>query len=292
VNSATKSQPQTVLILWTLIVIYAAARVLQVFPGKIPLLAIVALHVLAPMTFAVIHGAMLYRLRGMVTFIAICLFVGNIFENLGVRTGFPFRHYYFTDVMGPKIFAVPIFLGLAYVGMAYLSWTLGALILGGPGTPLCGHRVVTLPLVASFIVVAWDLSMDPVWSTIMHAWIWRDGGAYFGVPITNFLGWYLTVFVIYQCFALYLYARAIPVNLLPPSYWPLAVLFYAVSAAGNLLVAIPAADVSMVSDASGAQWKVSSIVSASVLTSIFAMGTFALIAWARIPDGKPTSWHS
>ena len=149
------------------------------------------------------HGAMLYRLRGMVTFLAICLFVGNIFENLGMRTGFPIGHYYFTDVTGPKIFAVPILLGFAYVGMAYLSWTLGALILGGPGTPLNGARVVTLPLVASFIMVAWDLSTDPVlWSTIMHAWIWRDGGAYFGVPVSNFLGWYLTVYVIYQCFAL------------------------------------------------------------------------------------------
>jgi hypothetical protein len=54
VNSATKTQPPTVLILWTLIVIYAAARVFQVFPGKIPLLAIVALHVLPAMAFAVI----------------------------------------------------------------------------------------------------------------------------------------------------------------------------------------------------------------------------------------------
>jgi uncharacterized membrane protein len=286
VNSATKTQPQTVLILWTLIVIYAAARVLQVFPGKIPLLAIVALHVLPPMAFAVIHGAVLYRLRGMVTFIAICLFVGNIFENLGVRTGFPFGHYYFTDVMGPKIFAVPILLGFAYVGMAYLSWTLGALILGGPGTPLCGHRVVTLPLVASFIMVAWDLSMDPVWSTSMHAWIWRDGGAYFGVPVSNFLGWYLTVYVIYQCFALYLHGRDLSVNPLPHSYWTLAVLFYAVSAAGNLLLAIPAADVSIVSDPAGTQWKVSSIINASVFISIFAMSPITLLAWARIPDAK------
>jgi uncharacterized membrane protein len=212
VNSATKTQPQTVLILWTLLVVYAAARVLQVFPGKIALLAIVALHVLPPMAFAVIHGAVLYRLRGMVTFIAICLFVGSVFENLSIRTGFPFGHYYFTDLMGPKIFAVPILLGFAYVGMAYLSWTLGALILGDPETPLRGHRVVTLPLVASFIMVAWDLSMDPVWSAIMHAWFWRDGGAYFGVPVSNFLGWYLTVYVVYQCFALYLRGRARPVN--------------------------------------------------------------------------------
>jgi uncharacterized membrane protein len=292
VNLAAKTQPNTVPILLTLIAIYAAARVLQVFPGKIPMLAVVALHVLPPIAFALIHGAMFYRFSGMVIFIAICLFVGNIFENLSIRTGFPFGHYYFTNVMGPKIFAVPIFLGFAYVGMAYLSWTLGMLILGGLGTPLHGSRLVTLPMVASFIMVAWDLSMDPVWSTILRAWIWRDGGAYFGVPLTNFLGWYLTVYVIYQCFALYLRRRPIPVNPLPPSYWPLAVIFYAASAAGNLLLTIPTPHVSMISDPSGVQWKVSSIIGASVLTSIFAMGSFTLTAWTRIPDAKPESSHS
>jgi len=41
-------------------------------------------------------------------------------SNLGVRTGFPFGHYSFTNLMGPKLFAVPILLGLAYVGMAYM----------------------------------------------------------------------------------------------------------------------------------------------------------------------------
>ena len=114
--------------------------------------------------------------------------------------------------------------------------------------------------------------MDPAWSTILHVCIWRNGGAYFGVPVSNFLGWYFTVYVIYQCFALYLRGRAIPVDPLPPGYWPLSVLFYAASASGNLLLAIPAPDVAMVSDPAGVQWRVSNIVSASVWTSVFVMG--------------------
>ena len=36
--------------------------------------------------------------------------------------------------------------GLAYVGMAYLGWTLGRLILEGVQIPLVGWHVVTLPL--------------------------------------------------------------------------------------------------------------------------------------------------
>jgi len=270
--------------LWALLILYAVARVLQVFPGKVPMPAVVALHVLPPIAFALIHGAKFYRARGILIFFAICLVVGNIIENVGVRTGFPFGHYYFADLMGPKLFAVPIQLGLAYLGMAYLSWTLARLILGNLQSPLVGSRTVTLPLVAAFIMVAWDFSQDPVWSTILHLWIWQQGGAYFGVPVSNFLGWYLTVYVFYQLFALYLRGRPISLAPLPPSYWNAAVLFYAVSAAGNILLAIPRAGLPVVSDPTGAQWRVGDITATCALVSIFTMGAFALLAWVRLID--------
>lgn len=88
-----------------------------------------------------------------------------------ILAGFPFGHYYFTDLMGPKIFNVPILLGFAYVGMGYLSWTLGCIILGIKQRPVFGWQLVRLPMTASFVMVAWDLSMDPVRSTIQHGWI-------------------------------------------------------------------------------------------------------------------------
>jgi uncharacterized membrane protein len=288
VGSFVRKQAETNLVLWALIVLYAVARVLQIFSGKVPMLVIIALHIFPPIVFALIHGVMLYRPRDILIFSTLCLVIGNSFENLSILTGFPFGRYYFTDVMGPKLFHVPILLGLAYLGMGYLSWTLGRVILGGMRSPLTGPRVVTLPLVAGFIMVAWDLSMDPVWSTVEHAWIWLHGGAYFGVPVTNFLGWYLTVYVIYQLFALYL--RGVPTRSDPlsPRYWQLAVVFYGISAAGNILLAIPEAipgtGISIVSDPTGAQWKVSDITGVCALVSIFTMGAFALLAWVKIPE--------
>jgi putative membrane protein len=119
-ESLVKRQLFTTLLLWSLIPVYAFARFLQAFPGKFPMLAIVALHVLPPLVFAFLHGAMLYGLRGILTFFALPVTIGGLIETFGVLTGFPFGQYYFTDVMGPKIFVVPIFLGLAYVGMGYL----------------------------------------------------------------------------------------------------------------------------------------------------------------------------
>src|SRR5580693_2481881 len=288
---AVTYKTRTSFVLWTLLVLYAFARVLQVFPSQVPLAAVVTLHVLPPIVFALIHGAMFYRTRGILIFFAICLVVGNIFENAGVRTGFPFGSYYFTDLMGPKLFAVPIQLGLAYLGMAYLSWTLARLILGGMRSPLEGSRVVTLPLVAAFIMVAWDFSQDPVWSTILHLWIWQQGGAYFGVPVSNFLGWYLTVYVFYQLFALYLRGRSVNSSAFNSSYWNVAVLFYAVSAVGNILLALPLAGPSVVSDPTGALWRVSDITGTCALVSIFTMGVFAVMAWVRLSEQKAAgSW--
>lgn len=265
-----------------LLAIYALARVLQVFPGRVPFLAVVTLHIFPPLLFALFHGNLLYGGRGILIFTALYLLIGNVFENLGVLTGFPFGHYYFTEVMGPKLFQVPLMLGLAYVGMGYLSWTLARLILGDARSVLAGPKVGSVPLVASFIMVAWDFSSDPVWSTIKHCWIWRDGGPYFGVPVSNFFGWYLTVYVFYQLFALYVRGRPQQSNLVLPGYWRLAVLFYAVCAAGNILLIIPAPGPAAIADPAGIQWKVSDITGVCALASIFTMGAFAVLAWLRI----------
>src|SRR5271157_25072 len=155
-----KNKARIYLVLWLLLIVYAVSRVLQVSPGRIPMLAVVVLHVVPAAVFALIHGSMFYRMRTMLIFCGICLVIGNIFENLGVRTGFPYGPYYFTNLMGPKLSVVPVFLGLAYVGMAYLSWTLARLILGETECPLAGSRVVTVPLIAGVIMVSWDFCMD------------------------------------------------------------------------------------------------------------------------------------
>jgi putative membrane protein len=134
-------------------------------------------------------------------------------------------------------------------------------------------------------MVAWDLSMDPIWSTVEHGWIWLNGGAYFGVPLVNFVGWSLTVYIIYQLFALYLRGRETNPVRLPSNYWRLAVLFYGISTAGNVLLVIPVAGPSLVPDATGTQWKVSDIAGVCALVSIFTMGAFATMAWARLRRG-------
>jgi putative membrane protein len=184
--------------------------------------------------------------------------------------------------MGPKILYVPILLGLAYIGMAYVSWTLARLILAATAAKPARSQLIALPLLAAVVMTAWDFAQDPVWSTLLHGWRWRDGGRWFGVPLTNYLGWLLTVFLIYFAFAHYLPSRASVSNPVSP-HWNSAVLLYALCAFGNVLQLLRPQALNAVADPGGGQWHTAAILRASALVSVFIMGSFAVFAWLRIP---------
>jgi uncharacterized membrane protein len=274
--------------LWAMLLLYSVGRICQLYAGRLPMPLIVALHVVPPALFALVHGAAVYRAKGIAVFAFLCLGFGTLAESLSLRTGFPFGHYYFTDVMGPKIFQLPVLLALAYLGIGYVAWILALLILGYAEKPLRGMRVIALPWLASFIMTAWDLSMEPVWSTVDRAWIWRDGGAYFGTPPSNLFGWLLTAFLYYQAFALYCKARPNPVARPRSSFWRLAALIYAISALGNLLLLKLPMAAPVVIDPAGRRWQTSDILGSCAAVSLLIMTPFALLAWVRAPK-RPTS---
>ena len=283
-NHVEGNSNRTYLALWALIMFYAAATILPLFPGAVPFPIVVASEIIPAAIFALVHGAKLYRLRSIFVFAGLCLLIGNILENIGVLTGFPFGRYYFTERMGPKLFQVPVLIGPAYLGVGYLSWVVARLILGKAEDLFAGARVVTVPIMATFMMAAWDLAIDPTLSTIGHYWIWLKGGPYFGVPLVNFLGWYLTNYLIYQSFALYLRSRPAIQTRVAPVYWRLAVLFYTVVAVGNVLRIIPVSGPTTVIDAAGVQWKVADINAACALAALFVMGAFAWLGWAKVAD--------
>jgi uncharacterized membrane protein len=158
---------------------------------------------------ALAHGARVYGGPGILLFLAICLVVTIAIENLGIATGFPFGHYHFEVAAAlPYIGAVPIIVGPLYFAMGYFSWIVASLLLDDADLHLDRpFNVVALPLIAAFVMVQWDVVMDPPNATLYKAWIWHDGGGYFGVPLSNYAGWYLTVWLFYQAFALAVYFR-------------------------------------------------------------------------------------
>ena len=66
------------------------------------------------------------------SFVIACLAITFAFENLSVLTGFPFGHYAFlVEPTLPHVGAIPVIVGLLYVGMGYPSWVIGNLLFDG-----------------------------------------------------------------------------------------------------------------------------------------------------------------
>jgi putative membrane protein len=150
-----------------------------------------------------LHGTKRYGVKNMVVFFVITWIVSNSFEALSIHTGFPFGNYHYT-IPGPRILEVPLIIMPGYFGMGYMAWTLSHILNGQYSKKIQGIQIFFVPLVASFIMVMWDIVMDPIAATINKVWIWQNGGAYFGVPISNYFGWFFVVFVFLQIFAIFI----------------------------------------------------------------------------------------
>ena len=247
-------------IVWIVLPVYLLARITQLWAERLPPLYIVVLHVVPPALFAVVHGSIVYSRKSILVFTAFCLGFGAFFESLSLRTGFPFGHYYFTSVMGPKVFGLPVLLVFAYLRIGYCSWILAVLTLACREENGGGWRLVATPALAAFIMLAWDVAMDPQWAAIDHAWVWLDGGAYLGVPFSNFFGWLLTAYLIFQAFALY--CRAQPARRFASrrGFWQAPILMHTICAAGNLLIRVFPTTPAIFVDAAGREWYTASIL--------------------------------
>lgn len=259
-------------LVWLVIAIYAVASLLPSFvPHALSLDAQLAVVVFLPLVFALIHGAMRYGVAGIVVFLILCLGISNGFENLGVLTGFPFGPYFYTDAMGPKLFVVPLLIGPAYFGAGYTSWVLASILLGEIDRPPDRIAVAAVPIVAAFIMVGWDVCFDPGSSTLDRLWIWRTGGGYFGVPLSNYLGWYLTVLVFLFVFSVYLARRRdAGAPRLSTSYWAQPVVMFLVMAMSFQADYLAGGDV-MLTDATGAIWHAADIHETAAIVSLFTM---------------------
>ena len=120
-------------------------------------------------------------------------------------------------------------------------------------------------------MLAWDIAMDPDWSTVDHIWVWHSGGAYFGVPLSNFGGWFLTASLYYLAFALYCKMRPISSQPTLQVFWGLPILLYATCALGNLLLLRQPMAPPIVFDAAGKQWHTGDILVSCILISLLVM---------------------
>jgi putative membrane protein len=134
-------------------------------------------------------------------------------EYSSIHNGIPYGHYYYIEHTRGKeiwVLGVPFMDSLSYVFLAYASYSM-ALVVISPirrskgliqilETKKIRHSPSARILGAIFMVYL-DIIIDPValrgdrWY-LGQIYGYPEGGVYFGVPISNFIGWFVVGFIL------------------------------------------------------------------------------------------------
>jgi len=129
--------------------------------------------------------------RGEVGVLLTAAAIGFAAEVVGVRYGFLFSEYAYTDVLLPHLWKVPVVMLSAWMVLVAYTREL-YLHVHWPGSP----RLVGA-LVGALWMTAIDLVIDPLAANQLGYWRWVGTGPYYGIPTHNFLGWFVVSLLIF-----------------------------------------------------------------------------------------------
>ncbi len=113
----------------------------------------------------------------------------TVVEHVGTTYGVPFGRYSYTGVLRPTVGGVPAIVPLAWFAMALPARETAHAALGARSTR--ARRVVA----GALCLTAWDLFLDPQMVGEGY-WRWARWGRYRGIPLSNFVGWFVTGLVV------------------------------------------------------------------------------------------------
>jgi len=187
------------------------------------------------------HAIYMLGWQRALTFFALTACLSFLAESLSIATC-SVTCYYYTDALGPKLGAVPAVIPISWFTMIYASYVIVNLIAEGQPVSVKGNNVwvIWLALLTALVMTAWDLTLDPFMVQQEKAWVWPQGGEYFGIPLANYVGWIETTFIIVLIYRLV--ERTLPLKPLGRVTWLVAalpVLSYAASGLPDMWVGVP-----------------------------------------------------
>ena len=250
------------LILYALMTTYTVAGApLGIAPARIftPFLT------LTGFAFAILHAGQREGWRRAVGLLGLVFVVSLLFESVGVATGWVYGPYHYTNSLGPKFLGlVPYLIPIAWFMMSYPSFIIADRLVPSGWTLFRAGRwqhLLSVATLGGLVMTAWDLIMDPVMVASGH-WVWDKQGVYFGIPLQNFWGWWLTIFT---TFALYLWLFGKGSKPAQSGFDRLALGSYMVTGLGIIIAAL-------ISGAGNL-----------ALIGFFAMLPWAMAAWLKMP---------
>lgn len=111
-----------------------------------------------------------------------------LIEWLGVKFGWFFGHYFYNPDFGLYIADIPLTIGTAWLMVIATTHAIAYPIsqVLKPGI----LRFIFYCLIGAIAAVIMDLILDPVSTEIKEYWVWHGEGSYYGVPFSNFMGWF------------------------------------------------------------------------------------------------------
>lgn len=106
--------------------------------------------------------------------------IGFYSEVIGVKTGWPYGHYTYTSYLAPDVWHVPI-----VMMAAWLFITVESFVVVPAHWPW-----VTRVVLGGLVAVGIDMLIDPVAANVQHLWRWQQRGAYYHIPLQNFVAWF------------------------------------------------------------------------------------------------------
>jgi uncharacterized membrane protein len=194
----------------------AAMRLAEPFP-LIPTTTVLVF------AFAILHAGQREGWGRAAALAAILFGVGLAFECLGVATGLMFGFYHYTGQLGPKFLGlVPYLIPVAWTGMMYPALVISDRII--PASMRPSRRWLAVAALGGVVMTAWDVAMDPLMVQSGN-WVWETIGPYYGVPLQNFCGWWVTTFVALALYQLVVGRKAEPRTAIPDQWalWAYAV---------------------------------------------------------------------
>jgi putative membrane protein len=186
-----------------LLILYALITIYSIIGSTLGIASsrfITPLVTLTGFAFALLHAGQREGWWRALRLVALVFIVSLLFESIGVVTGWVYGPYHYTNKLGPLFFGlVPFLIPVAWFMMSYPSFVISDWLV--PSGWKRWQRLLSVAAIGGLMMTAWDLTMDPV-MVAGGNWVWDTQGVYFGIPLQNFWGWWLTIFT---TFALYLW---------------------------------------------------------------------------------------
>jgi putative membrane protein len=169
----------------------------SLFSGKTPIVILIVLHLvgiagmlspfkdyftkLSPIhlsiCFVLLAGSMKKKDSTFVATLLSCYIIGFSAEWIGVHTGYLFGNYGYGAVLGPKLDAIPLLIGINWYLLAISAhWLVSKF----------KQRMLVSVLLASAVMTGIDFLIEPV-AVDLGFWTWQNNI----IPWTNYLGWFL-----------------------------------------------------------------------------------------------------